>query len=178
MAEVVASSSNQAAPLPLTTGERFFQTYSKFTSQPGQRPSPVIRPLTALKYGTKSPRSGAQQISPTQRSECAQARLERNTEVATLANQIVELRNNLEAARAAHAAEMLALQQKHQEEMAQHRAENRHLSSLLEDFQAWMDEHSRSTWASNLTPLPLQPKAETIDTLMDDASASYIDDCC
>ena len=176
-AEVVASSSNHAAPLPLTAGQRFFQTYSKFTSQPGQQPSPVIKPPTASKYGTKSP-SGAQQTSPTERSERAKARLERNTEVAILANQIVELRNNQEAARAAHAAELLALQQKHQEETAQHQAENRHLSSLLEDFQAWMDENSRSARASNITPLPLQPKAETIDTLMDDASASSdIDDC-
>ena len=116
-AEVVASSSNQAAPLPLTAGKRFFQTYSKFTSQPGQWPSPVNKPPTASKYG-KPTRSVAQHTSMTQWSECAQARLERNTKVATLANQIVELHNKREPVQAAYAAEMLALQQKHQEETA------------------------------------------------------------
>jgi len=166
-AEVVSSSLYEP-PKRISPGERLIQKYSLFHPQAAHQPAPVIKPPTASKY-TK-PRLTSAELSA--KEQARQARAERNSGVATWANEIVALRNEQDRLAAAHAAELLALQQHHKSETDRYQAENNRLASLLEDVHLWMKE-TRNQDARPSNSTTSQQQQDEIDALrIDDAGTS------
>ena len=92
--------------------------------------------------------------------------------MATWANEIVALRNKQDRLAAAHAAELIALQQHHKSETDRYQAEINCLASLLEDVHLWMKEiKSQDAQPSNIMP-SLQRQDEIDKLLIDDAGTS------